>query len=124
MPSKKLKEYIAADSKEKAAVKEKSGLRDYAIKLLTRCKRLGLDVEGVSCKEEERFKFSEDKLYEWAATQLDKETLEYITKRTVDLEKLQEIALEGKIDTTKAPESVYAITKYSVIRIDHKKVNL
>ena len=122
MTSSKLKGFIEADMYEKAAISAKKELRDYVGKLLRRCQRQGIEIRGIIYTESERFNFNEDLLYEWVKTQVDKEALEELTKKTIDIDKLHQYYLEGKINTENISEDVYKITKYFTIKIDHKKV--
>lgn len=120
MPSEKLQKYIEIDKTIKTAEKEKEKQKPYIVKLLSRCKSMGVKTSNISYIEAERFSFNEEKLYRWVTTQVDKKTLKTLTKQTIDLEKLQEAYLDGKIDSTKMPAECYTSTKYLTIRISHK----
>ena len=123
MLNKKVLQYIEADAKEKDALTIKKGLRDYLGKLLRRCRRLGIELNGISYSEEERYKFNDGALYEWVKDRVDPETLEYLTQRSIDLDKLHNLYLEGKIDTSTIAEDVFSVTKYFKITVNHKKVD-
>lgn len=120
--SPKLLQYIEADKKEKVASDIKKGLRNYIGKLMRRCQRQGIEVPGVTYSPQERYKFNDELLVEWIKSQVDEETFNYVTKKTVDMDRLHELYLSGKIDTSKLSEDVYSITTYFTIRVDHKKV--
>lgn len=119
----KLAQYVEADSQEKAASSIKKSLRDYLGKLLRRCRRQGIDIEGVEYEPCERYTFNEELLYEWVKENVDSETLEFLTKKTIDLDRLHDLSISGKIDTSKLSEDTYKITKYFKITVNHKKVN-
>lgn len=118
---KELKEYVVLDKQIKDAESNKKNLREKVGKFLRRCRKAGVDVPGVSYSEEERYNFNEDQLFEWVKTQLDEKDLSYVTRKTIDLEKLHEVHLAGKINTEDLPEYCYTITKYFTIKVNHKK---
>jgi hypothetical protein len=119
MPSKKLSSFIEADRQVKEGEKSKESLKPYITKLLKRAQRLGIKINRVSFSENERFKFDDDALYIWLSEQISPDVLEGVTRKTVDLEKLEELYLTGVADPTLIPESCYTSTRYIVIKIKH-----
>lgn len=115
-------EYIEADKLEKSATITKKGLRDKLGKFLRRCQRKGIEVPRFTFSENERYSFNEDLLYDWVATKVDAETLEELTKKTINLDKLHDLSLSGKIDMSSLSEDVYSITKYFTISVSHPKL--
>ncbi len=120
MPSKKLQQYIAADKACKEAEAEREKLKAYVQKLLRRCKKMGVKVPQVSFSMAERFTFLEDQLYEWAQDTLPAEDFLSITKNIVDMEKLEELVMDGKINSYEIPETCYTRTHYYTTRVKHK----
>lgn len=120
MPSTKLEQYINADKEVKTATKKKEAVKEYVQKLLKRCKSLGVKVPGVTFFIGEKFSFDDQALYDWVSTQVDQDTLEIMTVKTINLEKLQEFSLEGKIITQAMPDICYKKTLTPTIRITHK----
>lgn len=120
---KRLLDYIDADQLEKEATSIKKGLRERVGKLLRRCRNQGIELDGISYEPCERYKFNEDLLFEWVAKNVDEKTLESLTKKTIDLDKLKELVLDGKIDTSKLDRDTYSITEYYKITVNHKKVS-
>lgn len=121
MPSKKLEQYLAADRKIKKATQEKEAVRKHVEKLLRRCRKMGVEIEAVTYREKERFSFNDEELYKWVSSQVDSDTLEELTKKIIDLDKLQEAYLDKKIDTTKMPDSCYSVVRYPEIRVNSKR---
>jgi hypothetical protein len=123
MASVRLKKYIEGDRKEKEGKAIKGKERGYVEKLLKRCKRLGVEISGVSISEGSRFNVNEDALFTWVKSQVSAEELEDLTKRTIDLERLQEFVILGKLDTLKAPLEAFSETKFNTVRINHKEIS-
>lgn len=115
--------YIEADKTEKMAGSIKKTLRERIGKLLRRCRRQEIEIDGISYEPCERYSFKEEQLYEWVKSNVDNETLDYLTKKTIDLDKLHELAVDGKIDTSKLGEDTYSVKPYFKITVNHKKVD-
>jgi hypothetical protein len=114
--------YVEIEKGLKSLGVEKDSLRPYVCKLLKRCKSLGVMVKGITFYEQERYNFKEEELYTWVKSQVDENTLDSITKKTIDLEKLHELSLDGGIDTLNIPESCYSVNWSPVIKINHKEI--
>ncbi len=114
----KLQQYLDADKLIKENEKLKNEARPFVTKLLRRCKRLGIEVPGVLYIENTRFEFLEDELYNWVSSKVGEEVLEELTdiKKSINLERLQDAYLEGKINTLEMPETCYKKTTYTTIR--------
>ena len=119
----KLKKYIEAEKQVKAGEKVKKSLRSSIIEILKRAKRFGIETDKVVYSERNRFELIEDEVYKWVASRVSPEVLEEITeiKKSINLEKLNEVYLNGGIDTLAMPSTCYKETKYSVITVGENK---
>lgn len=122
MSSERLNRYIAADKKYKEAEIEKKAERVYVEKLLKRCSSLGVSIPGVSYYESERFTFDDNKLFEYISGVVSKEDLEFTTRKTIDMEKLEVLILDGKVIGTDIPKDCYTCKKSPTIKVSHKEL--
>lgn len=118
--SEKLDQYLKLDKEIKAAETQKEALKSYVQRLLRRCRKWGIKVPYFAYTEATRFEFIDEKLYNWVASKVTAEQLEYLTKRSISLEKLEQYTLDGTIDSTLIPEECYIKTTYGTVRVKNK----
>jgi hypothetical protein len=117
-----VKQYIELDKEIKLKENLKSKLKPKIEKFLRRCDRAGIKLNGISYKENERYKFNEDELYDWVWRQLNNEELfRTLTREVIDIEKLQQADSEGILDLSTLPSECYSITKYTTITVKKEK---
>lgn len=117
MTNKKLEEYLKLDKSIKEAEAKKEKLKNYVQRFLKRCRKWGIKVPNFGYSECSRFEFVDDLLYKWVAFQVSEEELLYLTKKSINLERLQELVEQGRIDSTKIPPECYTKLDYQMIRI-------
>lgn len=118
MIPKQLEEYIEASKKAKEAEAIMDRNKKYVQKFLRRCKRwnIKLPVKANLIKNE-RFEFNGDNVLEWLKDHVNARIFERVTKTVVDLEQLNEVYLDGLIDTTEMPTDCYSSKTYYSVRI-------
>lgn len=131
----KIKEYIECDRLEKASKKRKEELRkdENLEKFIGRCKGLGVNIFGVKYAKKESIKINEDEVFEYVQDLcreevngqmiLNEEKFNKFCKRTIDLEKIDEVSKELKMKVLPLPKNCYQISHSVSITIDHNKLN-